>query len=131
MPADEDAIINEDASKDDRDVDREGGGRLAWSSEDTRSLMITFGSTLAANIATVMVVGVALVIAHSSRHVATHDLVEWTVLAVVCLPIFTLGLLLRRVMGDSRYSSWLIVTSATIVLIIMILIWLGRAAEVK
>jgi hypothetical protein len=130
MPADEvDASSNEDSSKDRREVASEAGRRAAWSSADKRSLAISFGATLAANIATVLVVGIALVIAHTSRQVPTRYLVEWTVLAVVGLPIFMLGLLLRVIMGGSKYISLLLVPLMAITLIIVILIWIGRAAE--
>jgi hypothetical protein len=125
MPAEE------SVTKDDNEIGSKEDQGALWSREDTRLLLITFGATLAANIATVMVVGLALVVAHGSKHTSTRSLVEWTIECAVCLPVFTVAFILRKAFGDSRLLSGFITILTAFVLITLILIWIGRAAQIS
>jgi len=112
---------------------------LTFTSEDTKLLVITFLGTVAANLVTVIFVGLAIAIAHFLRPghggVPYILLIAVTLAAVIYVPI---GLRTMRkatrIVGLSVSTKRFAIGSVTIMILIasmFVLVWVGIAAGIK
>lgn len=109
----------------------------SFSQDDIKLLMITFAGTVAANIVTVLFVGLAIVAAHSA------DITHLSLISILVLPVVTIGgimvpIVVRTSLRRLRDSDKLlkkIVIGLTIFLtgctIYFLLVWVGIAAGIK
>ena len=110
-----------------------------WSEQDRRTLIITAGGTLAANLVTVILVGAALALVHLSKTRGSRLLIP-TLVAVVAGPVgIVIGTFLRRwagpfeVWGDNSWwgYGWLMIVLGWLLELVAVMILIGLAAGVK
>jgi hypothetical protein len=122
-------------------MDEQGEGaepqRDRWSPQDQRTWVITFGATLAANVATVLVVGAALAFLHWARGNQPHHRLGASFWGsnVVALVGVTLTLLaarsLRRSGGSNRWWIRVFVGGSVLIVLVVLLDVIGAAAGIK
>jgi hypothetical protein len=114
-----------------------------WSAEDGRLLLITVGGGLAANLATVLIVGIAAALIYLLRqyhhgHDLAVEIVSISVSLVVLLGAVVVAAYVRVVMNPGvrrgpdgrnpfRRQIWL----AGLLLAMLLLVWVGLAAGIK
>jgi hypothetical protein len=103
-----------------------------WSEQDRRTLIITISGTLAANLATVILVGLAIGLVHwYNDNSSTYALPAILVCAGGGLLLFA-GLLVRDQQGvRARVASWLLIVGGSLGLLLAVLVWAGLASGVK
>jgi hypothetical protein len=118
----------------------EGAGtqRAGWSPQDSRAWVITFGATLAANLATVLVVGAALVLLHYMRGNQPHHRlgpIFWAEDAALLVIGAVLGVsVLRTRDQDGVFDRWLDRFSGVVAVLFVLLgllVLIGAAAGIK
>jgi hypothetical protein len=107
--------------------------RHPWSAEDRRLLLITFGGTMAANIATVLVVGGAIAYARWSvgGGPKSMDFVDYllTPLTVAMLVATAYGA--AYVQRTKRsWTNWVVLLPSSF-LIASVIMWIGLASGIK
>ncbi len=105
-----------------------------WSEQDRRTLIITFGSTLAANLVTVLFVGIALAYVHAHRTHGSHFLVENLIFLGVGLLSIAVGNFIKRgaVTADTAwFSGWFLVVLGGIWELVTVMSLIGLAAGVR
>ena len=106
-----------------------------WSEQDRRTLIITIGGTLVGNVATVILVGVAIAFVHLNKGHVSDTLVGTLAVAVVAFFLAAAGNRLRRraqpVSGQMAGIGWLWFVTGLLAALVVVLIWTGLAAGVK
>jgi hypothetical protein len=100
---------------------------------DAKLLVVTIVGTLAANVVTVMVVAVAIIVVGASRSRPSSDLVYTTLLDTV-LGILVTGFLVssfRRARGGFKVIRAVIAIMSGLFTVQLLLILLGYAANIK
>ena len=107
-----------------------------FSPEDMRLLVITFCATVLANLVTVLLVGLAIVLNR-----VNHSTLEGSLLSTVVFLFVGAGsisMLIRRLRWDRkhgnispRYMNYMEITLAIITITIVALTWIGFAAGIK
>lgn len=118
--------------------DNNKSGSLAFTSDDIKLLVITFAGTVAANLITVLFVGLAIVLVHIGY---AHHHPELFVLTLIALTIMaTIGVVLlfrifsyRRKRGFHDYNpaKWLLAAPLVFGVILLLLFWVGVASGIK
>jgi hypothetical protein len=108
-----------------------------WSGQDRRTLIITLGGTLAANLVTVLFVGAAIALVHWSknRHGDVFVATLWFG-GTALLGIFGGIVLIRGLLGTgtSRLTvalGWVFIALGVLYFLFATLLWTGVAAGVK
>jgi hypothetical protein len=111
-----------------------------WSEQDRRTLIITIAGTLAANVATVLLVGAALAWVHSGKTQGSQLLVP-TLGALVVGPVaIVMGSFSRRrarrvgtsfLWGEPWLNGWPVIVLGWLVELVAVMTLIGLAAGVK
>jgi hypothetical protein len=102
----------------------------SFSSDDIKLLIITFAGTLAANILTVVFVGLALAIVHAFRFTPSLYRIYFLAVATfvsIILPLF----ILTPITSESRNIRIIVAAGAISMVLFCILLWVGLAAGIK
>jgi hypothetical protein len=117
--------------------------RSGWSEQDRRTLIITIAGGLAANIATVILVGGAIALVHTGKAPSGYRLVVALVFVAIGAGLMVIGGVSRRARGARRRSGvaglldpygawgWPLLGLGSVVLLEGVLILTGLAAGVK
>jgi len=76
-----------------------------WSKQDQRTLIITVGGGLAANLGTVVLVGAAIAVVRQTKSTSSQELVFALIYAAVSLVIVAIGTALRRGISSGLRSQ--------------------------
>ena len=105
-----------------------------WSEEDRRTLIITIGGGLAANLATVIIVGAAIAFARHGKLSATEEVYNVLILGGFAIVTLVWGILLkrgRRFWVGTTVAAWLMIGVGSFLALEVLLILTGLAAGVK
>lgn len=111
-----------------------------WSEQDRRTLIITVGGGLAANLATVLLVGAAIALLHQTKGTTSGELVFALIFAAVSLAIMAAGYALFRGRPLRRWQEpsiwrygvgWGIFIFGSAFLLEALLLLIGLASGVK
>jgi hypothetical protein len=110
--------------------------RPPWSPQDSRTWIITFGAGLAANLATVLVIGAAVAYLHFARANLPHHRLPtefWKLQAAVLGAMVVGGVVVLVLLRGPRGGLWARIASGLIVLCLFLtlLVWIGAAAGIK
>lgn len=107
-----------------------------WSRADYRTLIITFGSTLAANLATILIGGLAIIFVRYVRH--DSNTAVWILYAAVTVlatgaAIFCTILFhrMRAREGTTSFATGCAMVMPWLAAVTLWLIWIGIAAGIK
>lgn len=98
--------------------------------EDSRLFAVTALATIAANLVTVMLIGIALALAHGNRD-SLGSRIGFTALGIVFI---LLGYLRRgepKFRLHQRQGAWFFIGTGVFLIILNALIWIGQAAGIK
>ena len=112
-----------------------------WSEQDRRTLIITVGGGLAANLGTVILVGAAIALLHQTKGTTSGELVFALIFAAVSLAIMAAGYAVsrgrafgrpQRELSIWRYGAgWAIFIFGSLFLLEALLLLIGLASGVK
>lgn len=108
--------------------------RSGWSEQDRRTLIITLGGTLAANLATVLIVGMALAYVRAHRTHGSYFLVENLIFLAVGFFSIVVGNFFRRraqVGTDDVKIGWTFVVLGCIWEVVTVISLIGLAAGAR
>jgi hypothetical protein len=110
---------------------------LTFTSEDTKLLVVTFAGTVAANMVTVLFVGLAIAVAHRFNFSGGHSwskaisLIVLTMLSVWAFIVWWFVSKLKSSKRIMRRISFLVFVCLGGVVMFFWLVWVGLAAGIK